>query len=212
MTPRRGALTLAARLSRGRQAKSSLEKTSILYYSSMLSAVKRAARMQQGHLTSPLQLWPRHSWQSAWSYSPPGTSAPTWSCQLPGPGSSPPSPAPAPSGPGRCAPGGCSSGSCPASADGNSKRYSPQVQELLAIFSPHLLHSAQSHPHVFWHPQGRWKPQAKPLRLQEDRQVGHVCNPSTRFSGPCWQKQGSGCSLDVQGFHGIRQAKAKGRK
>lgn len=150
MTPRRNTLTLAVWLSRARQATSSLKRTPILYYFAMLSMVNRAACLQQGHLTSPWQPWLQHSWQSAGSYSPPDTSAPTWSCQPPRPGSSPPSPAPAPWELGHYAQEGCLPGSCPASASGNSDRYScPAKHGVLTLFSSVFWHM-QRHPHVFW--------------------------------------------------------------
>lgn len=153
ITPQTSALTPAEQLSRERQAASSLKKTSILCHFAMLPMVNRAACLQQGHLTSLLQMWLQHSWQSAGLYSPPDTSAPTWSCQLPRPRSSPPSPAPAPWGLGHYAPEGCLPGSCPASASGNSDRYShPAEQSMLTLFSSVFWH-IQRYPPVFWQEQ-----------------------------------------------------------
>lgn len=182
MTPWRSALTLAVQLSRERQATSSLKKTPILYYFAMLSMVNRAACLQQGHLTSLLQLWLQRSWQSAGSYFPPDTSAPTWSCQLPRPGSSPPSPAPAPWGLGHYALEGCLPGSCPASARVNSDRYSCPAQHEENSFFPQFSGTYNVIPMSF--DRGRCKSQAKPYSLQENRWVDRMCNPSTCFPIP----------------------------
>lgn len=167
--------------------------------------VSRAACLQQGHLTSPLQLWLQRSWQSAGLYFPPDTSAPTWSCQLPRPGSSPPSPAPAPSGLGHYAPEGCLPGSCPASASRNSDRYSCPAQHEEKPFSPQFPGTYK----VIPFDGGRWKSQAKPLSLQENRWVDHMCNAAHAFPDHADRRKELAATLMCRDFLGYPKPREK---